>query len=197
MPSCVFFSRSSTSPTTPTRSVLFTGTKPSTRSLNPRFAPSGAERTRPPTSRSTSCFVEDRELLEARFPNEVARLRDAGLILRDADYDDLETSYPTEDDERDRRNGTYDEKALLCFFMELFDAQHQNDATTHWTEGEYEVLKESIDSSWVGEDGDPNERFTCMTRRGLEIVEKAFPEAFERLREHDMMYEPGVYGDFV
>ena len=119
------------------------------------------------------------------------------MILRDADYDDLETSYPTEDDERDRRNGTYDEKALLCFFMELFDAQHQNDATTHWTEGEYEVLKESIDSSWVGEDGDPNERFTCMTRRGLEIVEKAFPEAFERLREHDMMYEPGVYGDFV
>ena len=78
--------------------------------------------------------------------------------------------------------------------MELFEAQHQDDAATHWTEGEYEDLKESIDPSWVGEDGRPNERFTRMTRRGLEIVGKAFPEAFERLRKHDMMYEPGVYG---
>lgn len=31
-------------------------------------------------------------------------------------------------------------------------------------------------------------------KAGLEIVGKAFPEAFERLRKHDMMYEPGVYG---
>lgn len=77
--------------------------------------------------------------------------------------------------------------------MEVFDAQHQELSATHWTEGEYEDLKGSIDPSWVGEDGNPNERFTRMTRRGLEIVEKAFPETFERLREHRMMYEPGVY----
>tara|TARA_Y100000389_G_scaffold72310_1_gene69089 strand:+ start:1248 stop:1898 length:651 start_codon:yes stop_codon:yes gene_type:complete len=138
-------------------------------------------------------FHRGRELFESRFPDEVARLRDAGLVLSDVVYDDFETSYPTEDDEKDRRDGTYDEKALLCFFMEVFDAQHQDDAATHWTEGEYEDLKASIDPSWVGEDGDPNAAFTRMTERGLDIVEKAFPDAFQRLRAHDMMYRPGVY----
>ena len=149
-----------------------------------------------PDESFSAMFRRGRELLEARFPKEVARLRDACLTLRDAKYDDFETSYPTEDDERDRRDGTYDEKALLCFFMEVFDAQHQDDAATHWTEGQYEDLKESIDPSWVGEDGGPNANFTRLTRRGLEIVENEFPETFERLRFHDMMYTPGNFEIF-
>ena len=146
-----------------------------------------------PDTSFSAMFRRGRELLETRFPDEVARLSDAGLVLSDAVYHDFETSYPTEDDKRDRREGTYDAKALLCFFMEVFDAQHQDDAATHWTEGEYEELKASIDPSWVGEGGGPNARFARMTRRGLDIVEKAFPDAFRRLRAHDMMYRPGVY----
>ena len=146
-----------------------------------------------PDKSFSAMFRRGRELFEARFPDEVASLRDAGLVMSDAVYDDFKTPYPTEDDERDRRDRTYDAKALLCFFMEVFDAQRQEDAATHWTEGRYEDLKASIDPSWVGEDGGPNAKFTRMTERGLDIVEKAFSDAFQRLRAHDMMYRPGVF----
>ena len=140
-------------------------------------------------------FRRGRELLEAKFPDEVARLRDSedSLVIEDVDYSDEESRYPTEDDNEDHAKGTYDHKALLCFFMEVFDAQRYQfgfDAPTHWTEGFQEDVKGSIDPSWVGEDGDPNAKFTTMVRRGLEIVGEAFPKVFERLAAHEMMYEP-------
>jgi hypothetical protein len=144
-------------------------------------------------------FRRGRELLEAKFPDEVARLRDSedSLVIEDVDYSDgrrEEPRYPTEDDKEDHAKGTYDHKALLCFFMEMFDAQRcRINAPTHWTEGFQEDVKGSIDPSWVGEYGDPNAKFTTMVRRGLEIVGEAFPDVFERLVAHDMMYEPETY----
>ena len=155
----------------------------------------GGEDDQSPDESFNVMFRRGREIIEARFPDEVARLRDAGLSIEDVEYDDdLRTSYPTEDDERDHRDGTYDEKALLCFFMEVFEAQQQEDDFTHWTEGGHEDLKASIDPSWVGDDAEPDAKFTRMTRRGLNIVAKAFPETFERLAEHDMTYEPREFG---
>ena len=131
-------------------------------------------------------FRRGYDILEERFPREVARLRDAGLEVHFPKYDDFKTTYPTEDDHRDKRDGSYYCKALLCFFMEMFDAQHHDNPATHWTEGLYDDLKGSIEPSWV-KDGVPNPKFDRMTRRGLEIVENTFPETFKHLREHDMI----------
>jgi len=141
-------------------------------------------------------FRRGRELLEAKFPDEVARLRESDdrLVIENVDYDDNKTSYPTEDDKRDRADGTYDHKALCCLFMEMFDAQRfrfDGHGPNHWTEELQEDVKNSIDGTWV-EDG-PNENFTTMTLRGLEIVREAFPEVFARLVHHDVTYEPEVF----
>ena len=71
-------------------------------------------------------FKRGQALLES-ISQRGERLREAGLILKAPEYDDHdETPYPTEDDKRDMANGTYDSKALLCFFMELFNAQNED-----------------------------------------------------------------------
>ena len=50
----------------------------------------GGEDDQSPDESFNFMFRRGREILEARFPDEVARLRDAGLSIEDVEYDDLD-----------------------------------------------------------------------------------------------------------
>lgn len=103
---------------------------------------------------------------------------------------------PSPENEPIRELAAEDQDAVVCLFLELFDAANYvagNLGTTHWTDGLHLTLKTELRGTW-GQRG-PDKSFAAAFSRGALLLEVAFPNEVRRLRESGLTLTECTYGE--